>query len=89
MGMSKCDPHIGFTQQQNTPTTQHVESEQGLSNYRDYEPLLLRVTMESVHRARSHQHLWAFGKQIETPSRKPPPSGFGSMNPSALLWSCY
>lgn len=22
--------------------------------------------MESVHCARSHQHLWAFGKQIET-----------------------
>lgn len=34
----------------------------------DQEPLLLRVTMESVHRVRSHQQLWALGKQIETAS---------------------
>lgn len=33
--------------------------------------------MESVHRARSHQHLWALGKQIETPSCEALPSVFG------------
>jgi hypothetical protein len=44
--------------------------------------------MESIHGARSHQDLWALGKQIEIPSRSLP-SGFGLKIPSALLWSCY
>lgn len=45
-------------------------SEPGLSVHQDQEPLLLRLTMESGHHARSHQHLWALGKQIETPASR-------------------